>query len=453
MNLWDILFLVFYSIVLPFVSSVYICSFCQATLGLRYNKKLTIGLYFLEQALVTFLLTTFVPVQEFGGAVFIGFLLNLMLLVFLLFNGSLMEKAAFTMIIGAAECVAAYLVYPVHAALSFFLVVIEPEGGLTEQILGAVAAAAECALVFVVLREIPRRCGSLRAGMPMDFSVKLLLPCLFVTISLASYYNGAVWMTFETAQDEQQMVFLHLLNLVALFVFSLLGLFAMLVCVYQVNQTYCDTLMQQQQSLQAHYFEEVRRQFRRSVSLQHDIKSHLLCAFKMLEKKDLTLAKDYLNSIFDTVETMSFPIQTGNEAADAVMNSKGKAAIARKIDFICNAKLPEKSVVDNLDLCFLLGNGVDNAIEACNRIERQDIKKFIRVRTGMNKAYLLLEITNSAQLNLMTGDYPTQTEGTDGGFLGIGIETMRQVVEKYGGRLDISADGDLFTLSMILPFR
>lgn len=84
----------------------------------------------------------------------------------------------------------------------------------------------------------------------------------------------------------------------------------------------------------------------------------------------------------------------GNMMTDAILNSKITMALKQKIDLNCDAFLPEKLFITDTDLCTLLGNILDNALESCEKLPEE--KRFIRIYLAMVKEEFYLSVQNAS---------------------------------------------------------
>ena len=153
---------------------------------------------------------------------------------------------------------------------------------------------------------------------------------------------------------------------------------------------------------------------------------------------------DELERDLDRVDSW---IKSGNLMADAILNSKLSLAQQKKIAVNCKARLPENLPVEDVDLCVILGNLLDNALEACEQIPQN--ARFLRVYLAINGRQLYLSIQNSAkeELNFNERNYITQKRGSHG----FGMKRVSAVVEKYEGFLNLANEPGIFAAEVTLP--
>ena len=143
-------------------------------------------------------------------------------------------------------------------------------------------------------------------------------------------------------------------------------------------------------------------------------------------------------------------IQTGSVFADALLNPKYQEAKKLGIDISIQMCVPDADLIAPIDLCCLLGNALDNAVEACKRgIEAGYPAGWIRVKSGMYPNYWVLEITNSTYVPVAShnGRFLSSKSSP---VCGVGLQNIRTDVDQYGGVLDLQT-GACFTLTAMFP--
>lgn len=194
-------------------------------------------------------------------------------------------------------------------------------------------------------------------------------------------------------------------------------------------------LMEREMTAQRDYLEESRTRDDQTRSFRHDLKHHLLVLGGMLEQGETIRAKEYLGKLKSVSESFSYPCNTGNTVVDMVLGSKLNVACQSDIQIECTVRIPSPCTVDDLDLCVLFSNAVDNAIHACNEMEGK--VRFIRI-SGMQKGnFFMIEVENSC---LPHGTYKK----------GVGLTNMEAVSEKYHGAVTTEKRGDCFLLNILL---
>ena len=166
--------------------------------------------------------------------------------------------------------------------------------------------------------------------------------------------------------------------------------------------------------------EEVENMYRQMRGVNHDLKHHIQTMKAHLIMNQYKELEEYLNELDEDLDIVDTVIKTGNIRIDAVLNSKLAVARARGININAKAIVPAELEINEVDICVIIGNLLDNAIEACEKEKEKD-KQFIRVYIDILKQQLYIYISNS-----MTDDIQKSGERyitTKNGSHGFGLLT------------------------------
>ena len=199
--------------------------------------------------------------------------------------------------------------------------------------------------------------------------------------------------------------------------------------------------------LEKHY-NEVENMYRQMRGWRHDYKNHIAAMKIHLENQNYELLGSYLNELNKDLTTVDTVLKTGNVMADAILNSKLSLAKSKDIAVDATASVPEKIRVSDTDLCVIIGNLLDNAIEACCKFDDTE-KRFIRVYIGLLKQQLYISVSNSVggELKKEGKTYMT-TKNENHGF---GLKRIDKIVSKYGGYINRQDETDVFATEIMLP--
>ena len=138
---------------------------------------------------------------------------------------------------------------------------------------------------------------------------------------------------------------------------------------------------------------------------------------------------------------------TGNLNADAVLNSKISLALKKGIRVDYKAAVPEILPVSEIDLCAVLGNLIDNAVESCEKVEEDS--RFIRLYIGTLRSQLYVSVSNATNEHVrkLDEEYITAKRGNHGH----GLKRINRVVEKYGGYINRKNEPGVFVTEIMLP--
>lgn len=192
------------------------------------------------------------------------------------------------------------------------------------------------------------------------------------------------------------------------------------------------------------YYAEVDNMYTKMRGWRHDYRHHIQ-AMKIHavngEYEEIVKYLDMLDEDLTNIETV---IKTGNKMTDAILNSKLSLAAEKQIKVKAEAKIPVSLTVSELDLCIVIGNLLDNAIDACMELPAEE--RLIRIYMEMKGNYLYLALTNTAGGAKKQNFRTTKGEGH-----GLGIARADAVVRKYGGYITRASEDNAFSTEVLLP--
>ena len=203
----------------------------------------------------------------------------------------------------------------------------------------------------------------------------------------------------------------------------------------------------QRELIDTHY-QEVENMYRQMRGWRHDYRYHIQTVRALAENGDLDAVKKYLDGLELDLNTVDTVIKTGNAMADAILNSKISLARAKKIEVHVDAHIPVKLKMSELDLCVILGNLFDNAIEASMKLPENG--RMIRVYMDMKNTQLYISFTNfTAEGKLQKiGKVFRTSKGKGHGF---GLVRIDEIVERLGGYLSRNSEEGAFTTEILIP--
>lgn len=203
----------------------------------------------------------------------------------------------------------------------------------------------------------------------------------------------------------------------------------------------------QRDLIETHY-DEVENMYRTIRGWRHDYRNHIQTMKSYASSGDMEAIKSYLNELDTDLSTVDTVIKTGNKMTDAIINSKISLAKSKKIVVKADAHIPVALTVSELDLCIIIGNLFDNAIEASLEIPEE--QRIIRVYMDMKNTQLYMSFTNftaHGKQKKQNGRFST-SKGDGHGF---GLVRVDDIVERYGGYLSRNSEDGAFTTEILLP--
>lgn len=198
----------------------------------------------------------------------------------------------------------------------------------------------------------------------------------------------------------------------------------------------------------AHY-EKLKHVYQKIIGIKHDLKNHFFVMDELLSRKDIDGAANYLHSFMsDILETSYTIFDTQNPILDALLTEKYSAATNAGIKVETEITIKPNIQIDNVDWCILLGNALDNAIEACELLEGSDKKIIIKVLS--RKELLNIAVKNTALPPVKGENGFYKTSKKDKAKHGLGMRNIAEVVAKYDGVMNASYENGYFTLTCML---
>ena len=203
----------------------------------------------------------------------------------------------------------------------------------------------------------------------------------------------------------------------------------------------------QRELIETHY-REVENMYRQIRGWRHDYRNHIQMMKVLAASGDMDALKAYLDELDTDLNTVDTVVKTGNPMADAILNSKISLARSRNIPTQVDAHIPVKLKMSELDLCGIIGNLFDNAMEASMALPEE--KRMIRVYMDMKGTQLYISFTNftaAKKLSKVGRGFKT-SKGEGHGF---GLVRIDDIVSRYDGYLSRNSEDGAFTTEILIP--
>lgn len=356
----------------------------------------------------------------------------------LLFHGSAIKRSFFTLWIYAIHEVASAVLFPLFQSIA----ILNGQEINFDFIMRSVDLASCIASIFMM--EILKRKLHL---LKRDFEDRdgIYLVCIVTFICVTVSMTAMTFFQVNDWDTEYVCIVAVPHSLIALG-----GEVLNVCCIIMLERRLVESLAKQQHQMLRQQLETSKEQYEQLIKIRHDMRNHSLCLAQLLTNENIEEARHYLEQWNVSIEEGESVIQTGSIFADALLNPKYRQAKKMGIDISIQMRAPGEEKIAPVDLCCLLANALDNAIEACQRGTAAGYPPGrIRMRSQIHPNYWVFEIINSAYL-------PVKRHG--GRFLsskqipvsGIGLQNIRTIVERYEGVLDLQSGTD-FTLNAMFP--
>ena len=225
-----------------------------------------------------------------------------------------------------------------------------------------------------------------------------------------------------------------------IFLTSLALLYAILVLENHQRLEEADKLA----SLRESYYQGLQREERQVRTLRHDLRNHLTALRGLVDMGEDGKALQYIDQLVDSPALRGGKRLCENDAASAVLSAKAEAMGRSGLTADFSVSLPKDLPLAEVDLCALLGNAADNAMEAAEEAE----DKTVTLRCRAEKGLFMLRVENAYAGELAPDLATTKADRTSHGF---GLAGMREIAERLGGSLETRAGGGRFQLVVCLP--
>ncbi len=203
-----------------------------------------------------------------------------------------------------------------------------------------------------------------------------------------------------------------------------------------------------QSDLMAKHCDEVQNIYQQMRTMRHDYKNHLQVMKAYLELGEYDKLSAYISHLNQEVTDIDKVIKTGNVMLDAILNSKIAIAQNKNIEVNTKVLLPPAFSVSDYDLCTILGNLLDNAIEACAGQSEGQVR-FLRIYIGLLKEQLYISVTNSYETKIQKKN--GKFHSTKASARGFGLMSIDSIVKRNKGYVNRKYDESIFATEVLLP--
>jgi hypothetical protein len=193
--------------------------------------------------------------------------------------------------------------------------------------------------------------------------------------------------------------------------------------------------------------EMIKTSLQTTSTIKHDLKNHMFSIRSLIENGDMKETVDYISKIMDDIGTKRHGSATGNTVIDSIINFKLQEAEQKGIKTNLDLKIPEKLEIPSFDMTVILGNLLDNAIKGVNKVNEDP---FINLKIKYDKGRLMIETDNPYTGEIKEEKGKILTTNKDKENHGIGLQSIKKVIQKYDGIMNIDYSGNVFTVSLLM---
>lgn len=424
-----VVFLLFcYDLFLYTADLAMLTRFMDTAYGDFRKKNISRWIMLLTAALLSCLIIWKSPLG--GTYPFLSVLLSFLFLPFYPHNT---QKKIFFLCIQCA--VSLYLVFLVLAVIRSFEVDLKYIGTNYFIVLGCMHAS-----FWVLIHLLKMFCSKGKSHtLPNNLLLTVLsIPCVSLIV--------LVFFTIRTNNNPQTLFTLEIPLLCTFLFMNIMAAF--------IYDQFCSTLekngemilLRQQIYLSEQHFAELMEQQEIVKGLRHDMKNHLQTVLLMInEEISSENVKAYIQNLITDTSSASRVISTGNMGIDAILSLKTARITKKHIPLDSQITIPPGINLKDEDSVVILGNILDNAIDACEQATPE--KRWIRLELTYVSRTIFIRISNPA-LPIVKN---SQKDGTDAGLHGFGLKNVRTAIKKYNGIIDIDQSDEKFTVKIACP--
>lgn len=183
--------------------------------------------------------------------------------------------------------------------------------------------------------------------------------------------------------------------------------------------------------------------------IYHDLRNHMMC-MKSYNTRDEIV--EYIDNLNLQINDFEYLKNTGNKTLDIVLSEKKYTCSRYNIQYEEYINISKLDFMSNVDICAIFSNALDNAIEACMKIDK-DIEKVIDVKVTYINQFCILKFTNSKSNEIKLVNQEIQTSKSDKSVHGIGLASIKYIVKKYDGEVSINYSDNEFILKIMIPIK
>lgn len=202
-------------------------------------------------------------------------------------------------------------------------------------------------------------------------------------------------------------------------------------------------ILERQVEIQLRHYEKLEKMDSEMRRFRHDYVNHMQSLLSLIKMGEYGEAEEYILKLQNTKHKTEALFTTGNKLADAILTDKSDI-LSENIRIEYQGVIP--SSIENMDLCVILSNSIDNAIEACKEC---DFPCVISIIAAVKQGYFVITVKNPTINPNSFNDIPPTTK-SDKKSHGIGLMNIKDIASKNNGQLSVRCENHLFELSVTL---
>lgn len=210
-----------------------------------------------------------------------------------------------------------------------------------------------------------------------------------------------------------------------------------------------NAMIEKQLQAQLSHYHQLEKSMLETRKIKHDMRNHLITMRHLMQEGHYDQVNQFIDALDVRIQSASSDIVTGNDIFDAILYEKFRLANENNIQIDFKGHLPSDIGIQAVDLCTIISNSIDNALEACLRLSPQD-RRWISISSHVLHQQWLFEVKNaSLPVNIPIGGFPKSKKPGEKNH-GLGLVNIRDSVQKYDGTFEIGYTGNAFELNTVI---
>ena len=429
--LWEV-----FEFIVTVIEALVVTHFVCGFVGHNFKTKKGMLTYALGSIGFAIIILIFNTITAFEG--FLGIFYSVYFFLYALFflKGSVIRKLLASVLVNIIMAFVSMLgVTVISTAFQSDIIEIYTKNGIERFIC---AVLVQVLLVYVcgmILKMFPAS-----KGFSLGFKEWFFIILVFA-VSFASFMFIHITL-LNAHSSETKYLIIPELGIVAVNIIC----FYMTVALSKSNEASMELkMLSHQQALRVQYSENVRKQYEEIRTIRHDMKQNLAVIGTLQKSNRIQEAIEYTDKCSAVISKIDTPVDVGNDFINAILSAKLSLAKEKGIDITCRFS-KDVSGIEDTDLCVLLGNILDNAIEACENSSKKNIEAAIH----SDDSKLVIAVTNTIESSVLSDNPELKTNKKDASSHGYGVKTIKAIAEKYGGNASFYEDNNKFVCQVNL---
>ncbi len=320
-------------------------------------------------------------------------------------------------------------------------VVVEVRENILYMFLGGVTSKL---ILILLIQSIVRSRARNRWKVSIkDWMIIMTIPLLSILLSITTIYEPIIAGEFSVLSVLACLSILYI-NIITFYLFDNISVQVNDLNQYKIRE-HALILKQEQYKTIMEVDEQIKK-------IRHDMMGHLIVLRGYYAEEKYDKAIEYINQLHKQLNLGVRKVVSGNIVVDAMINNRKALMDRTNIKYSDSVAIPTELNIRDVDLSIVLGNLINNAIEACQRLE--DIEKEIVLNLMYKKQNLFIEIKNTYNIDsvrMRNGKYISSKTNRKHDVLGTGLENIEEVIDIYNGVFQIELQDDFFIAKAMIP--